>query len=171
MTTTLESPPLELTQDRPSPADALRAMAKKLNPSMSPAAPPPPQPRLPSSKKARRPRPPVIAGREPRVGEKGNKGKAPLEIDVELIRSLAGIQCTMKEMAGCLRCSVDTLERRYIDVIREAQEQGRKSLRRYQLELAKKSAAMAIFLGKQYLGQRDESYNAPQYTKIVVERS
>ena len=31
----------------------------------------------------------------------------------------------------------------------------RTKLRGYQLELAKRSAAMAIWLGKQYLGQKD----------------
>lgn len=32
---------------------------------------------------------------------------------------------------------------------------GKMSLRRYQFELAKKNASMAIWLGKQYLGQSD----------------
>ena len=34
-------------------------------------------------------------------------------------------------------------------------EKGKISLRRAQFRLAEKSAAMAIFLGKNYLGQRD----------------
>ena len=35
----------------------------------------------------------------------------------------------------------------------------------------RKAPAMAIFLGKQYLGQKDDAYTAPQYAKIVVERT
>ena len=37
----------------------------------------------------------------------------------------------------------------------EKREKGKISLRRYQWELAKKNATMAIWLGKQFLGQRD----------------
>jgi hypothetical protein len=44
-------------------------------------------------------------------------------------------------------------------------EGGKASLRRRQWELAQKNTAMAIFLGKQYLGQRD-SYEVVDNTPI-----
>ena len=55
-----------------------------------------------------------------------------------------------------------TIERRLEEPkYREAWEaglgQGRVSLRRTQMAMAEKNATMAIFLGKQYLGQKDQA--------------
>lgn len=79
------------------------------------------------------------------------------QIDYDLVRRLAGIMCTQQEIAACLGCSVDTLERdeQFCGIYKEARETGKMSLRRMQWKLAEKSYAMAIFLGKQYLGQKD----------------
>ena len=43
----------------------------------------------------------------------------------------------------------------FSEVFKQKRELGKMSLRRKQWKLADKSAPMAIFLGKQYLGQRD----------------
>ena len=72
--------------------------------------------------------------------------------DVEL---LASVFCTQQEIAEKLGCSVDTLSRRFADSYKKGLADAKASLRRNQFLLAKKSAAMAIFLGKNYLGQRD----------------
>ena len=61
----------------------------------------------------------------------------------------------MKEMAAILGCSVDTLERNYADVIDKAREGGKMTLRRHQFRMAENNVAMAIWLGKQYLGQKE----------------
>lgn len=96
-----------------------------------------------------------------------------LVIDEDLIERLASIHCNMTEIAAAVGCSVDTLERRYAELIAKGREKGKSSLRRMQFELAKKgNATMLIWLGKQILGQRE-----PQATetlasagfKIVVE--
>ena len=42
------------------------------------------------------------------------------------------------------------------EVYAEKRQKGRASLRRSQFRLAEKSATMAIWLGKQYLGQKDQ---------------
>lgn len=77
-------------------------------------------------------------------------------IDVELLIRLASIHCTYEEMADIFKVSVDTLERRYADVIKEAKSTGKSSLRRHQWALAQNgNATMLIWLGKQLLGQRD----------------
>ena len=63
-----------------------------------------------------------------------------------------------------MECSVDTLERwclrnykkRFAEVFAEKRAYGKVSLRRTQWTLAEKSPAMAIFLGKNYLGQSDK---------------
>lgn len=79
-----------------------------------------------------------------------------IEIDESLVDKLASIHCTMEEIGSIVGCSVDTLERRFADVIKKAKDKGKSSLRRYQWELAQKgNATMLIWLGKQLLGQRD----------------
>ena len=77
-----------------------------------------------------------------------------LEINSEQVRKLALIQCTMNEMASVLGCSVDTLERRFADIIKEGREQGTMSLKRKQYEIAMGgNVTMLIWLGKIVLKQ------------------
>lgn len=97
-------------------------------------------------------------------------GRPRIEIDKKHFESLCGLQCTLEEIAGFFRCSTRTIERwcqetykdnsgkpmTFVNVFKKYSEDGKISLRRYQFQLAKKSAAMAIFLGKQYLGQKDD---------------
>lgn len=91
------------------------------------------------------------------------RGRPRKEIDEELFKKLCGIQCTLTEIAGVFDCSDDTIEnwckrtygKIFSEVYKTASANGKISLRRTQFALAAKSPAMAIFLGKQYLGQRD----------------
>ena len=79
-------------------------------------------------------------------------------IDWELVQKLAHIQCTQAEIATAVGVSVDTLHRHpeFAEAHKRGAEGGRKSIRRMQFESATKgSIAMQIWLGKQYLGQRD----------------
>lgn len=86
-----------------------------------------------------------------------------IEIDKEQFEKLCNIQCTLSEIAGWFKCSEDTIEnfckREYgegfSDVYKVYSADGKISLRRTQFRLAEKSYAMAIWLGKQYLGQRE----------------
>lgn len=90
-------------------------------------------------------------------------GRPKKEISKEWFEKLCGMQCTLDEIAGFFNCSADTIERfakstykkTFAEIYKEYSVQGKISLRRYQFKLAEKSAAMAIWLGKQYLGQRD----------------
>ena len=90
-------------------------------------------------------------------------GRPPIEINQKQFETLCGIQCTLSEIAAVFACSEDTVERwakktyelPFADVYKKFASVGKSSLRRYQFELAKRNAAMAIWLGKQYLGQRD----------------
>ncbi len=78
------------------------------------------------------------------------------EIDEKLVERLASIHCTNIEIAAIVECSVDTLDRRFADLIAKAKANGKMSLRRMQWELASKgNATMQIFLGKAILGQTD----------------
>ena len=90
--------------------------------------------------------------------EKGKAGRPKIVIDWDLVQKLAHIQCTQAEIASAVGVSVDTLHRHpeFAEVYKRGAEGGRKSLRRMQFESATKgNIAMQIWLGKQYLGQRD----------------
>ena len=91
-------------------------------------------------------------------------GRPRKQIDQKQFESLCGLQCTEIEIADWFECSIDTINRwcqrtykaNFADVYAKKRSNGKSSLRRMQWRLAEKSAAMAIWLGKQYLGQRDE---------------
>lgn len=84
-------------------------------------------------------------------------GRPKIKLDYELIEKLASIMCTQEEIATFVGCSVDTLQRdeTFCGIYKKGIDSGKMSLRRKQWKLADKSPAMAIFLGKQYLGQKD----------------
>lgn len=96
----------------------------------------------------------VIATNE---SKKSKGGRPKFIIDYEAVEKLASIMCTELEIASFLGCDVRTLQRdeEFCRIYKEGKEKGKMSLRRKQWKLADKSYAMAIFLGKQYLGQRD----------------
>ena len=98
---------------------------------------------------------------------KGNLGGRPRkEIDFTIFEELCKIHCTKAEICGVLGITDKTLDR----LIREHYGRdagfsaiyekyaafGKESLRRAQLNLAKTNATMAIWLGKQWLGQRED---------------
>ena len=92
------------------------------------------------------------------------------EIDYNAVEKLASIQCTQEEIANFLDISVRTLQRdeEFCRLYKKGQDNGKMSLRRYQFKLAEKNTSMAIFLGKQYLGQRDviETDNSKEIAKV-----
>jgi hypothetical protein len=92
-----------------------------------------------------------------------------MEIDEADVIKLAQMNCTMKEIAAFCNCSVDTLERRFADVIAKGKEQGRISLRRLQWQSAQKgNVVMQLFLGKNMLGQADKQEIEHSASKIVI---
>ncbi len=94
-----------------------------------------------------------------------NKGGRPRkEIDKNAFESLCSIQCTKDEICNVFDCDEKTLTRwcndtygmGFSEVFKEKRNNGRASLRRMQWKLAENNPTMAIFLGKQYLEQRDK---------------
>jgi len=89
--------------------------------------------------------------------ERGNK-----ESLLYQVKECASLFCRIGETARILGCTAKAFSRRleYDEELIEAWEDGlasaSKELRKTQLELAKKAPGMAIFLGKNYLGQVDE---------------
>lgn len=95
------------------------------------------------------------------VKRKKSKGGAPpKKIDEALVLELASIGCTTREIARVCKCSSDTLERRFMDSLEAGRASVQISLRRAQLKVAfdsenKSQAAMLIWLGKQFLAQKE----------------
>jgi len=109
-----------------------------------------------------------------------NKGGRPKkEITKDIFEELCNIQCTKDEIASVFRCNESTISRfcyreydeSFAEVYKKLSEDGKTSLRRTQFHLAQKNTAMAIWLGKQYLGQSDrqEVTNITPDTEIKIE--
>ena len=101
-------------------------------------------------------------------------GRPKFQIDYEAVRKLANIQCTQEEIASFVGCDVRTLQRdeEFCRIYKEGKENGKMSLRRMQFKLAEKSYAMAIFLGKQYLGQKDTvDLSGEQTARVTIVNS
>ena len=85
------------------------------------------------------------------------------EINQKNFESLCGLQCTLEEICGFFSVTDKTLDgwckRTYglsfSEVFKQKRGTGKISLRRAQFRLAEKNANMAIWLGKQYLDQKD----------------
>lgn len=85
-------------------------------------------------------------------------GRKPIEVDPKLVHDLAAIGCKTVEISTILNVSVDTLDRRFAEEMDKGRANLRTSLRRWQLEAAKKgNVTMLIWLGKQLLGQTDKT--------------
>ena len=98
-------------------------------------------------------------------------GRPKITIDQKIFENLCAIQCTEVEICSCFDCCEDTLNKwckenyknedgkpmTFSEVFAVKRQKGRASLRRAQFRLAQKNASMAIWLGKQYLDQKDEA--------------
>lgn len=107
---------------------------------------------------------------------KGQKKQKQEIINQKQFESLCEIQCTKEEICGVLDVSEKTLNswcnsvygENFSLVFEKKRQGGRSSLRRMQWHLAEKQPSMAIFLGKNYLGQRDnyEVSNKEELSKL-----
>ena len=93
---------------------------------------------------------------------KPKMGRPKFVIDYRVVEELAEIHCTQEEAAAVLGCSVKTLQRddEFCRLHQKGLMVGKKSLRRLQWDAAKSgNTTMLVWLGKQYLEQRD--YRTP----------
>lgn len=105
------------------------------------------------------------------MNEKKKKlGRPKKKIDYEMVERMAHIFCTQDEIAVLLDVDVKTLQRDPLFGVayKKGRQGGKMSLRRMQYKLAEKNTAMAVWLGKQYLGQRDlvNDENAPRISIV-----
>jgi hypothetical protein len=96
------------------------------------------------------------------MAAKKKTGRPRLEFDLRQVEQLGAIMCTDEEIAGVLGCNVDTIRERkkepeFSGALEKGRAAGKASLRRMQWAAAKGgNPTMLIWLGKQWLGQRDK---------------
>ena len=102
-----------------------------------------------------------------------------IEFSLEQLEALCRLNCTHDEIAAYFNVSTKTVQRRYneepdfAEAVDRGKAQGRLSLRRKQIELVDGgNATMAIWLGKQLLGQADkqeiDQYNHGDKVSIEI---
>lgn len=106
----------------------------------------------------------------PYIDLQDSGGGRPIKLISEqgkiFIEKLAGIMCTDEEIAAMMSdqyesITVDTLHNEnnnetFLECKEKGQAMGKASLRRNQFKLSESNAAMAIFLGKNWLDQTDK---------------
>jgi hypothetical protein len=121
-------------------------------------------PRKPTGKPSGRPKIKTKAPTDPNAPPAQWNGTVPeKEINLDQVLYWIELQATAEEVAGAFRVSTDTLDRRLREAFGMGFAELRKrcnglhklSLRRYQFQQAQRSATMAIWLGKIWLGQRE----------------
>ena len=94
------------------------------------------------------------------------------KIDKKAFEKLCGLQCRHEEICDFFDITDKTLNAwckrtynaNFSEVFRQKRGKGKIALRRSQFRLAEKNATMAIFLGKQYLDQKEPT------TRIELEQ-
>ncbi len=102
--------------------------------------------------------------------DEGHGGRPQLIVDLEAVRPLARIQCTIEEIAAVLGVSVMVLRNtpNFLETYREIADTGRKSLRRKIWKKAmrgKGNPALLVWLSKQHLGMHEPGQ------KVTVENT
>lgn len=101
------------------------------------------------------------------MAKKRNLGGRPeTKIDWDEFDKLCAMQATQQEIAAWFECTDDTIQNHckkekgmgFSDYYAQKRVNGKISLRRTQFQLAQKNVAMAIWLGKQWLGQSEKQY-------------
>jgi hypothetical protein len=106
---------------------------------------------------------------------RGRPRKILSDYGAETVTKLSSIMCTDEEIASFLEVTVDTLNskwnrERFQAAKESGQNKGRASLRRAQFKAAEKgNSSMLIWLGKQYLGQKDEQITTLQDANITFD--
>jgi hypothetical protein len=96
-----------------------------------------------------------------RGGKRKGAGRRPVHIDLVQLEKLCSIQCTDEDLAGIFGVTTRTIENKrkkpeYAEAMTRGRAKGRLSVRREQFKLLERgNPSIAIWLGKQYLGQRD----------------
>jgi hypothetical protein len=96
-----------------------------------------------------------------RGGARPGSGRKQISIDSAQLEQLCRMGCADEEIAAWFHCTTRTIEKKkknpeFAEVMERGRAKARISVRRAQFKLLENgNCTMAIFLGKQLLGQRD----------------
>jgi len=95
-----------------------------------------------------------------------------IDIHRDQVHKMAQLGCTDKEQATILGISEENLRNNFRTELSEGRSDLRRSLRRAQLESAikDKNTTMLIWLGKNYLGQKEPKQDVAHSGGVTVER-
>jgi hypothetical protein len=101
------------------------------------------------------------------------RGRPQKQIDMDVLKECAKIQCTLGEIAAVCKISLSTLEQdvELLRIIDECRKDGVASIRHMQWQAASKgSADMLKWIGKQYAKQADkiEQKNDDRVTIVIA---
>jgi len=94
-------------------------------------------------------------------GVRPRAGRRPVHIDLVQLEKLSALQCTDEELAAWFGVSPHTIAKRkkkpeFAEAIQKGRARGRISVRRAQMKLLSSgNPTIAVWLGRQLLGQRD----------------
>jgi len=102
-----------------------------------------------------------------------------IELNLDALEKLCRLNCTHEEIAAYFNVSAKTIQRRYqeepdfAEAVDRGKAHGKLSLRRQQIKLVEEgNPTMAIWLGKQLLGQTDkqeiDQYNHGDTVSIEI---
>ena len=106
------------------------------------------------------------------------------EIKKSLFEELCKLQATQEEICNCLDVTdkvltnwcLDTYDKSFSEIFSVKRENGKLSLRRSQWKMSETVPSVAIFLGKNYLGQSDQrqhdlnvSFDIEEFRKAMTE--
>lgn len=91
--------------------------------------------------------------------------KSKININKDDFEKLCRLQCTLVEISSWFSCSEDTIENwckqeydcGFSEIYKKYSDKGKTLLRISQFRLAERNVAMAIWLGKQYLNQKENN--------------
>ena len=98
-----------------------------------------------------------------------------IDLDLDEVEKLAAMHCTREEVAGFFGVALKTIqrrfsERRYADAWERGWARGRVPLRRAQFRVAENgNPTMLIWLGKKWLGQREDPPASDEAKGAVIE--
>lgn len=91
--------------------------------------------------------------------------KSKININKDDFEKLCRLQCTLVEISSWFSCSKETIENwckqeydyGFSEIYKKYSDKGKTLLRISQFRLAERNVAMAIWLGKQYLNQKENN--------------
>ena len=101
------------------------------------------------------------------------RGRPPVEIDLDRLRKMGSLMSTQAEVAAHFDISTSSVEKylrvkKYREAFDAGKEDTKSRLRAVQIQTALSgNVTMMIWLGKQYLGQREPQVGAPVNVQIL----